>query len=118
MYRQVPTAKILSHSPELESYFKWAYDNGIRLNKIAYPVRFPPGYLGTMALETINPGDVLVSVPNSLLISSKTAERSELGNLFIKKYALKSNFSSFSAKFKAVVCKIGPEIAISLCLIF
>ena len=82
MYRQAPLTEILPHSPELESYFKWAHDNGIRLNKAVYPVRFPPGYIGTMATEQINPGDVIVSVPNSMLMTSKTAERSELGDLF------------------------------------
>jgi hypothetical protein len=82
MYKRISMAEVLSKSPDLEAYMKWAYENGITTNKIVYPVRFPPGYIGTMALEQINPRETIVSVPNSLLFTSKIAEKSELSELF------------------------------------
>lgn len=82
MYKRVEMTEILPRSAELEAYLKWAFDSGIRMNKVIYPVLFPPGYIGTMATEQINPGDTVVSVPNSLLLTSKVAENSELGDLF------------------------------------
>jgi hypothetical protein len=75
-------AEVLPKSPEFEGYMKWALEHGIKINKVIYPVRFPPGYIGTMATERINPGDVIVSVPNSALFTSKIAEKSDLYELF------------------------------------
>jgi SET domain len=85
MYKSIRLGVILSKSPDLEAYMKWGYENGITMNKLVYPVRFPPGYIGTMALEQINPGEIIGSVPNSLLFSSKKAEESELSGLFQEK---------------------------------
>lgn len=82
MYKRVPMAEVLPKSPEFEGYMKWALEHGIKINKVIYPVRFPPGYIGTMATERINPGDVIVSVPNSALFTSKIAEKSDLYELF------------------------------------
>ena len=82
MYKRAHMAEILPRSPELESYIKWGFEGGIRMHKAIYPVRFPPGYIGTMATEQINPGDIIVQVPNSMLLTSKTATKSELGELF------------------------------------
>ena len=82
MYKQVPAAMLADRSQELEEYFKWALDNGVRLYKASYPCLFPPGYLGMVANEEVGSFEPLISVPNDVLITSHVAENSELGDLF------------------------------------
>lgn len=82
MYKQVFGAEVIAKSSELEAYFQWAFDNGIRLNKVLYPCRYPLGYMGIVATENVGPHETVVSVPNNLLITTRVAENSELGDLF------------------------------------
>ena len=82
MYQPFPGAERLQASPEEEEMFKWAADHGIKWPKIVYPVRFPPGYIGSMAIEEIFPGERIVTAPNKSLFTSKVAQDSELKPIF------------------------------------
>lgn len=82
MYKQVLGAEVIPKSPELDSYFQWAFEQGVKLNKVVYPCRFPLGYMGMVSTENIGQHEVVVSVPNTLLLTTKVAEDSELGDLF------------------------------------
>lgn len=62
--------------------FDWAYKQGIKSDKIVYPVQFQPGYIGCMAVEDIFPGEKIVTAPNSALFTEKVANESELKNVF------------------------------------
>jgi hypothetical protein len=82
MYKATPGSSLSAKTPELEEYFKWACENGVRLFNAEYPCLFPPGYPGIVASSSFEPYSTIISVPNHLLITCKVAENSELGDLF------------------------------------
>ena len=82
MYKPFPGAEILEQSPEVQEMFKWAESQGIKWPKIVYPVRFPPGYIGSMATEEIFPNERIVSAPNRSLFTAQVARESELKPIF------------------------------------
>lgn len=81
MYQPIEGAELLPLTPELTSFFNWAYSRGIRWPKIEYPVLFPPGYIGSRASDTIYPDEVIISAPNSALFTTETAKRSDLAEI-------------------------------------
>jgi hypothetical protein len=72
----------LELSPEIQEMMTWAHQIGIRWPKLRYPVRFHPGYLGSVATEDILPGEKIIWAPNSALFTSKLAYESELKEVF------------------------------------
>jgi hypothetical protein len=84
MYKPVESALKLEVSPEVQAMFDWAAAQGVRWPKLAYPVQFPPGYVGAMALEEIHPNERIVTAPNSALMTSKIArECPDLKEFFV-----------------------------------
>ena len=82
MYQPFPGAERLEPSPEVQAMFDWAASQGVRWPKIVYPVRFPPGYIGSMAIAEIHPGERIITASNKSLFTVKMAEESELKPIF------------------------------------
>ncbi|OMJ82728.1 hypothetical protein SteCoe_16493 [Stentor coeruleus] len=82
MYEPFPDAERLEPNEDEKEMFDWAREQGIKWPKIIYPVRFPPGYIGSMAIDEILPGERIVTAPNSALFTSKVAQDSELKSVF------------------------------------
>lgn len=73
----------LEDSPKIQTLIQWARSQGAYISeKIHYPCTFPPGYSGTVALSDINPTELLISIPNSLLLSTKFSSPPELSDFF------------------------------------
>lgn len=85
MYKPFSGAEVLEASNEIKAMFEWSAAKGIRWPKIVYPVRFPPGYIGTMAIEDISPGESIVVAPNDSLLTTKVAANSDLKPIFESK---------------------------------
>ena len=71
---------------------KWAKRNGITFGKLR-PARFPLTGRGLMTCKKLKMGDILISVPETMLITTKKAQESEIGELLIKRQA-KSRLSA------------------------
>lgn len=84
MYQPFPGAERVEPSEDEQEMFKWAAEQGVRWPKIVYPVRFPPGYIGSMAIEEILPGERIVTASNKALFTVKVAQDSELKPIFDK----------------------------------
>ena len=82
MYSPIPDAVPLTIPPKVAAMFNWCEQHGIKWPKIIYPVRFPPGYIGTMAIDDIYPNERILTAPNSSLMTSKLANESELNQIF------------------------------------
>ena len=85
MYKPCPGAEILPVPDSVQAMFDWSASKGARWPKIVYPVRFPPGYIGSMAIDSISPGESLVTAPNSALLTTKVASSSDLKPIFESK---------------------------------
>lgn len=84
MYKESLDSELLPISDVIKEYFEWAIRRGIQLDKIEYPVRFQPGYIGSRAKENINPGETIISVPNDCILSVNTVKKSDLYQDLIK----------------------------------
>jgi hypothetical protein len=74
---------VLQSLREFMVLLDWAQNRGVFFSeKLHYPCTFSPGYFGTVALDDIAPGELLVSVPNSLIMSHKLNNPPELQKLF------------------------------------
>ena len=82
MYQPFPGAECLIPSPEAQAMLDWAASQGVHWPKIVYPVRFPPGYIGSMAIAEIHPGERIITAPNRSLFTVKVAQSSELRPIF------------------------------------
>ena len=78
MYKPFIGAEILPVPSDVQAMFDWAASKGVKWPKYIYPVRFPPGYIGSMAIEDIHPGEALVTAPNDSLLTTKVAANSDL----------------------------------------
>ena len=76
MYQPVPGAERLEVPPDVQEMFDWAARRGVRWPKIVYPVRFPPGYIGSMATSEILPNERIIIAPNNSLFTSQAARNS------------------------------------------
>lgn len=75
--------KDISPSTALANLFTWATTIGIVVSpKIKYPCEFSPGYLGTKVAQDINPEEVIITVPNSAMLSTKLSNPPELHGMF------------------------------------
>ena len=63
-------ATSLAHQQEYITLFQWAKQNGVFFHKMK-PAIFPGTGRGLMATRQINAGDLLISVPNSLLVTKE-----------------------------------------------
>lgn len=84
MYEPCPSAERLEASEDEQAMFDWAREQGIQWSKIAYPVRFPQGYIGSLALDEILPGEHIIKAQNSALLTMKSALNSDLKDIFSK----------------------------------
>ena len=82
MYHPCLGAELVPISAEIQAMFDWSTSKGIKWPKIAYPVRFPPGYIGSMALEDIYPGESIIISPNEALLTTKVAIESNLQTIY------------------------------------
>lgn len=82
MYKPFPGAEILPIPDDVQAMYDWAASKGVKWPKVYYPVRFPPGYIGTIATDTIGPNETVVSAPNDSLLTTKVAYNSELKSIF------------------------------------
>lgn len=71
------------HEPEYIVLLKWAKRNGISFGKLR-PAYFPRTGRGLMTCKKLNSGDLVISAPEEMLITTKTAEQSEIGKQLIK----------------------------------
>ena len=67
---------------EYITLLKWAKMNGISFGKLR-PAYFPATGRGLMACKKLNSGDLVISVPENMLITAKTAEQSDIGKQLI-----------------------------------
>ncbi|OMJ75653.1 hypothetical protein SteCoe_25179 [Stentor coeruleus] len=95
MYKPYPGAEILQPSEEVQKMFDWAHRMGIKWPKIVYPVLFPPGYIGSMAVEDIFPGDAIVTSPNNALLTSRVAKESDLLSIFEENSSYYNNENAY-----------------------
>ena len=82
MYQPFPGAEVLPVPADVQAMYDWAASKGVKWPKIIYPVRFPPGYIGSMATETIYPNEAIVTAPNDALLTVRVALESELAPVF------------------------------------
>ncbi|OMJ89136.1 hypothetical protein SteCoe_8764 [Stentor coeruleus] len=82
MYKPFPGAEMLPIPDDVQAMYDWAASKGVKWPKIYYPVRFPPGYIGTIATDTIGPNETVVSAPNDCLLTTKVAYNSELKSIY------------------------------------
>ena len=61
MYQPFPGAEALPVPADVQAMYDLAASKGVRWSKIIYPVRFPPGYIGSIAAETIYPNEAIVT---------------------------------------------------------
>lgn len=93
MYQPFPGAEILPVPEDVQAMYDWAARKGVKWPKIVYPVLFPPGYIGSMATDTIYPGEAIVTAPNDALLTTKVALSSELNPIFMAEKAFFSEES-------------------------
>lgn len=74
--------EVLPTSPVMQELWDWALANGAKCPKLRYPVRFGAGYLGSQASERLEPSEIIISVPRTLLLNSRCAEKSEVAAVF------------------------------------
>ena len=66
---------VIQTSATFNSLLDWGRSKGIFFSdKLHYPCSFPPGYSGTVALSDISPEELLISIPNSLIMSHKLTD--------------------------------------------
>lgn len=70
-------------SPQLQRLFAWAEQEGALWPKLAYPVRFEPGYIGSQATADIGPNEAIVTVPQKLLLTSNLMHEGELREVVV-----------------------------------
>lgn len=76
-------ADLSERSQTLEELQAWATSIGIVISpKIRYPHVFHPGYLGTVALEPLLPGEVLILAPNKSMLTSNLSNIPELQQMY------------------------------------
>lgn len=68
---------------EYIALLKWAKRNGTSFGKLR-PAYFPQTGRGLMTCKKLASGDLVISVPEHMLITTKTVEQSEIGKLLIK----------------------------------
>ena len=67
----------------ISSLYSWACSIGIKINpKLRYPTRFLPGYLGTQAVDSLSPHEVLITVPNSAMLTYHLSQCPDLEALY------------------------------------
>lgn len=71
------------HEPEYIALFKWAKENGISFGKLR-PACFTQTGRGLMTCKKLRSDDLVISVPSHMLITSKTAEQSYIGQKLAK----------------------------------
>ena len=71
------------HESDYIALFKWAKQNGISFGKLR-PANFFQTGRGLMTSKKLRSGDLVVSVPENMLITSKTAEKSKIGQELVK----------------------------------
>lgn len=61
---------------------EWAAREGAQFPKLAYPVRFEPGYIGAMATSDLGPDEVILRVPEKLWLSWDKANAPPLDTIY------------------------------------
>ena len=69
--------------PDYIALLKWAKRNGICFGKLR-PANFLQTGRGLMTYGKLRSGDLVISVPEKMLITSKTAERSKIGETLVE----------------------------------
>ena len=69
--------------PDYIALLKWGKRNGICFGKLR-PANFPQTGRGLMTYGKLRSGDLVISVPERMLITSKTAEHSEIGEKLVE----------------------------------
>jgi len=85
LHKQDPSAEILTPPEPLLKYFTYLLENGAVLNKLAFAqFRLKNGlpYSGLMATQKIITDEIMLHVPQSLLLNTKKAYFSELKTLY------------------------------------
>lgn len=95
MYEENLGAEILEVPEDVQEMLDWARNKGVKWPKIVYPVKFPPGYIGSIATETIFPGESIITAPNAALFTSKVASQSDLQEIFLANSDLFDPSSAF-----------------------
>ena len=71
------------YEPEYIALFKWAKGNGISFGKLR-PACFTQTGRGFMTCKKLKSDDLVISVPSHMLITSQTAEQSNIGSKLAK----------------------------------
>ncbi|OMJ70434.1 hypothetical protein SteCoe_31595 [Stentor coeruleus] len=80
-----PGYEIVEKSEAMRDLFRFGQSLGIKLNpNVTYPVFFPPGYPGVLALEHLEPNDTILTAPNSSMLHIKLANSEPLKKIYSK----------------------------------
>lgn len=80
-----PGYEIIEKSEAMRELFHFGQSLGIKLNpKVTYPVLFPPGYPGVLALEHLEPSETILKAPNSSMLHIKLANSEPLKKIYSK----------------------------------
>ena len=70
----------------------WLIENGTKIEGVEFPVAFGSlGYIGVAATRDIPPNKCFIAIPNKILISTMTVDKTDLGPI-VKKYEVKNYF--------------------------
>lgn len=72
----------LEPSIEVAELFEWGNKMGIECPKLRYPVQFKEGYIGSQAIDNIQPGEIIIQVPKHCMLSVQSAMDSPLRTIF------------------------------------
>lgn len=65
----------------MKELLAWAQAEGAQFPKLAYPVLFPPGYIGSQATADVLPNEAIVTIPRRLLFIATLADETPFGHL-------------------------------------
>jgi hypothetical protein len=75
---------LVEKSSEMNDLLFFASESGVTLNpKVAYPANFYPGYWGVVALEALDPFELILSAHNSSLIPQSKSNSESLKPIYI-----------------------------------
>lgn len=81
MFYQAKQGVPQSPSDQTATLLAWGTSEGATFPKISYPVRFPPGYIGCQATNTISANEAIVTIPKHLMFIGTLADASPFGSV-------------------------------------
>ena len=74
-----------AQDPKYKAFLEWLDTNGALYPKVIYPAIYTHGdskLVGVMCKEQIQPAETIMYIPNKCLVSTESARRSEIGEIY------------------------------------